>query len=479
MSDPNSPTPLSPDSFPLHPVPSALPPAPRPKLLIVDDEEDIRNQMRWGLAQDYDIFLAGDRATALEIFIRERPSLVTLDLGLPPPPREAEGGVQTLEALLEADPLAKVIMITGRGEKENALKAISLGAYDFFSKPIQIDELKVILRRALQMSQLEREHARLQKFLHSDLFEEMMGTCEEMEKVYASIRKVANTDAPVLVAGESGTGKELVARGIHRQSGRREKPFVAINCGAIPENLLESELFGHEKGSFTGAHAQKKGRIEAAQDGTLFLDEIGELPMLLQVKLLRFLQDHEIVRVGGREEIGVNVRVIAASNIDLKKAMSEGKFREDLFYRLNVVAIKIPPLRERGEDILLLAKMFLQKYSVENKKKNSGFSRQAVHAIQNYGWPGNIREMENKIKRAVIMAEGGKITPEDLELTSAASKFEGLSMREAREVIEKEIIQRALTKNKGNVSQTASELGISRPTLHELIEKLGINKGRV
>lgn len=469
MPDPSSPTPLSRNTH--------TPLSSNPKLLIVDDEEDIRTQMRWGLAEDYDIFLAGDRATALETFKRERPAVVTLDLGLPPHPREVEEGFRTLEALLEEDSHAKVIMITGRGEKENALKAISLGAYDFFSKPVQIDELKVMIRRALYMYQLEQENAKLQKFLHSELFEEMLGTSEQMEKVYSSIRKVANTDAPVLVAGESGTGKELVARGIHRQSGRRERPFVAINCGAIPENLLESELFGHERGSFTGAHAQQKGRIEAAQDGTLFLDEIGELPMLLQVKLLRFLQEHRIVRLGGREEIGVNVRVIAASNTDLKKAMSEGKFREDLFYRLNVVAIKVPSLRERGEDILLLAKMFLQKYSAENKKKNTGFSRQAVTAIQNYGWPGNVREMENKIKRAVIMAEGQKITPEDLELTTATSKFEGLSLRAAREVIEKEIIQKALTKNNGNVSQTASELGISRPTLHELIEKLGIDRG--
>lgn len=465
----HSPTPLPPD-----------PPTPlssNPKLLIVDDEEDIRTQMRWGLAQDYEIFLAGDRETALEIFKRERPAVVTLDLGLPPHPREVEEGFRTLEEVLEADSHAKVIMITGRGEKENALKAINLGAYDFFSKPVQIDELKVMIRRALHMYQLEQENAKLQKFLHSDLFEEMLGTSEQMEKVYSSIRKVANTDAPVLVEGESGTGKELVARGIHRQSGRRDKPFVAINCGAIPENLLESELFGHEKGSFTGAHVQKKGRIEAAQDGTLFLDEIGELPMLLQVKILRFLQEHRFVRVGGREEIGVNTRVIAATNIDLKKAMSEGKFREDLFYRLNVVTIHLPPLRDRGEDILLLANMFLQKFAQENKKKVSVFSRQAVTAIQNYGWPGNVREMENKIKRAVIMAEGQKIAPADLELNPETAKFSGLSLREARDEFEKELIQKSLNRNKGNVSKCAIELGISRPTLHELIEKLGIDRG--
>jgi two-component system NtrC family response regulator len=450
----------------------------KPKILIVDDEEDIRNQMRWALSQDYEVFLAEDRAGALQNLERERPSVVTLDLGLPPHPRDVEEGFKTLEDLLAEDPLVKVVIISGRGEKENALKAIGLGAYDFFPKPILIDELKVIIRRAFQMYSLEQENLELQRRLNNGPFEEILGTSTQMTQVFTSIRKVATTDASVLVAGESGTGKELVSKAIHRQSFRSNGPFVAINCGAIPENLLESELFGHEKGAFTGAHVQRRGRIELAEKGTLFLDEIGELPLPLQVKLLRFLQEHTIESVGGREEIGVDTRVISATNTDLKKAIQEGRFREDLYHRLGVVTIQVPPLRERGEDILLLARTFLQKYSTGNKKKISGFTRPAIIAINSYRWPGNVRELENKIKRAVIMAEGTKVTPEDMELTSATSKFEGFGLREARDAFEKEFIQESLTKNRGNISQTAIELGISRPTLHELIDKLGIEKDR-
>jgi two-component system NtrC family response regulator len=369
-----------------------------------------------------------------------------------------------------------VIIITGRTEKEHALKAIGQGAYDFFCKPIQVDELKVIIRRALHVYQLEQEHRELQRRLSQESFEEMLGASPQMEKVFAAIRKVATTDAPVLIVGESGTGKELVACAIHRQSARGKGPFIAINCGAIPENLLESELFGHEKGAFTGAHVQRKGRIESAQGGTLFLDEIGELSLPLQVKLLRFLQEHQIERVGGREQIAVDTRVMAATNMDLKKAMGDGRFREDLYYRLGVVTISVPPLRERGEDILLLAKVQLQRYSAESKKKISGFSRQAITAIQTYSWPGNVRELENRIKRAVIMAEGQRITPEDLELASARAQYEGKSLREARKALEKDIIQKTLAKNQGNITQTATELGVSRPTLHELIKKYQLVK---
>lgn len=448
----------------------------KPKLLIVDDDEEIRTQMKWALAQDYEVFLAEDRKTALEVIKKEQPAVVTLDLGLPPHPREVEEGFLTLGDILEQDALIKVIIITGRAEKEHALKAIGQGAYDFFCKPIQVDELKVIIRRALHVYQLEQEHRELQRQLRHESFEEMLGSSPPIKEVFAAIRKVATTDAPVLVVGESGTGKELVARAIHHQSARKEGPFVAINCGAIPENLLESELFGHEKGAFTGAHVQRKGRIESAQGGTLFLDEIGELSLPLQVKLLRFLQEHKIERVGGREEIAVDARVMAATNTDLKKAMSDGRFREDLYYRLSVVNIPIPPLRERGEDILLLAKALLQRYSAESKKKIGGLSRQAINALQTYGWPGNVRELENRIKRAVIMAEGQRLTPEDLELASPYAKYEGQGLKEAREALEKEIIQRALAKNKGNITQTATELGVSRPTLHQLIEKLGIRE---
>ena len=456
------------------PPPDAQP--PRPKLLIVEDEDSIRSQMKWALAQDYEVFLAEDRAHALEIVRRERPAIVTLDLGLPPRPRDVEEGFLALSDILEAATGAKVVIISGRGEKQHALRAVGLGAYDFFCKPIQIEELKVILRRAAEIHRLQVEHRELERRLQSEPVGEMLGTSPEIQAVFAAIRKVATTDAPVLVVGESGTGKELVARAIHRQSRESGGPFIAINCGAIPENLLESELFGHEKGAFTGAHLQRKGRVELASGGTLFLDEIGELSPPLQVKILRYLQDHKIERVGGREEIHVDARVIAATNMDLKRAMREGKFREDLYYRLGVVVIQIPPLRDRGEDVLVLAKSLLDRYGGETGKKIAGFERAAIEAIKSYRWPGNVRELENRIKRAVIMAESKRITPADLELDSPYEKYHGKGLREAREALEREIIERALARNKGNVTRTSAELGVSRPTLYELIERYGLGK---
>ena len=448
----------------------------KPKLLIAEDDEDLRTQMKWALTQDYEVFLAEDRSSALEVLKMERPAVVTLDLGLPPRPEGVEEGFLALGEMLELNPLTKVIIITGQGEKDNALKAIGLGAYDFFSKPIQIDELKVVLRRAFHLVQLEHENRELQQRLREEGFEGMLGASTQVQEVFSSIRKVATTDVSVLIVGESGTGKELVARAIHRQSSRKEFPFVVINCGAIPENLLESELFGHEKGSFTGAHIQRKGRFEMAQGGSLFLDEIGELPLLLQVKLLRFLQEQKIERIGGREEIPIDARVLAATNRDLKQALNDGKFREDLYYRLGVVTIILPPLREREEDILVLAMALLQRYSDENKKKITGFTKPAIRAIETHNWPGNIRELENRIKRAVIMAEGSKIAPEDLELVSPFKKYEGHGLREARESLERDFIERAIARNKGNITQVASELGLSRPTLYELMEKLGMKK---
>ena len=448
----------------------------KPKLLIVDDDEEIRTQMKWALAQEYDVFIAEDRQSALAVFHAHRPAVVTLDLGLPPHPRDMEEGFRTLVDILQEDTDAKVIVITGRDGREYALQAIGQGAYDFFRKPIELEELKVILRRALHVYQLEQEHRAFQQRLYSQAFEEMLGTSAQMQDVFTAIHKVAHTEASVLVVGESGTGKELVARAIHRQSGRREAPFVAINCGAIPENLLESELFGHEKGAFTGAHIQRKGRIEAAQGGTLFLDEIGELSLSLQVKLLRFLQEHQLERVGGREPIIVDTRVLAATNVDLNQAMSEGRFREDLYYRLGVVVIALPPLRERGEDVLLLAKALLQRCMAEGKCKITGFTRQALSAMQSYSWPGNVRELENRIKRAVIMAQGTRLTPADLDLEAPFAKYEGQGLREAREALEKALIQRVLARHKGNVTRTAAELGVSRPTLHELISKYAIER---
>jgi len=448
------------------------------KLLIVEDNSSIATQMKWALAQEYEVFLAEDRVSALKLFKEERPPVVTLDLGLPPHPGGVEEGFQTLSAIIERDSFTKVILITGQDEKENALKAIGKGAYDFFCKPVQIEELKIVLQRAYYLFQLEEEHRELQRRLTTPSFEGMLGTSPQMQTVFSSIQKVATTEAPVLITGESGTGKELVARAIHRLSQREKGPFIVINCGAIPETLLESELFGHEKGAFTGAHIQRKGRFEKASGGTLFLDEIGDLPLPLQVKLLRFLQEQKIERVGGREEISVDARVLTATNKDLKQELKTGKFREDLYYRIGIITIFLPPLREREGDILLLASAFLQKYSFENRKKIAGFTPHAIRAIETYGWPGNIRELENRIKRAVIMAENSKITPQDLELDSIYTKYQGKGLKEAREELEKEFIQKALAENKGNITQAAGELGISRPTLYELMEKLGIEKGR-
>ncbi len=457
----------------------ALPPTPdtlHPKLLIVDDEEDICTQMKWALAQDYQVFLAGDRERAMEVVGKEKPPVVTLDLGLPPRPANVEEGFVTLSEMLSVDSFIKVIIITGRGEKEHALKAVGEGAYDFLYKPVQIDELKVVLKRAFYIASLEREHYFLQRQIGEEGFQGMLGGSHQMQEVFSTVRKVANTDAPVLIVGESGTGKELVAQAIHRMSLRKEGPFIVINCGAIPETLLESELFGYEKGAFTGAHIQRKGRIEAARGGTLFLDEIGGLSLGLQVKLLRYLQEQVIERIGGREQIRVDARVITATNRDLKQAMKTGAFREDLYFRLAVVSIQMPLLRDREGDILMLAKAFLNRYAEEAKRKITGFTNQAMRAIESYSWPGNVRELENRIKRAVIMAEGNKISPADLELGMQHARDEYLNLKEAREAMEKEMIQKALTKTKDNVTRAAETLGISRPTLYELMEKLGIER---
>jgi two-component system NtrC family response regulator len=341
---------------------------------------------------------------------------------------------------------------------------------------VDLDELQVILGRALHIAKLEREHRALQKRIGGEAFEEMLGTSPQIQKVFEVIGKVAASDMPILIVGESGTGKELAARAIHCRSARQEGPFVTINCGAIPESLLESELFGHEKGSFTGAHIQRPGRIEAARGGTLFLDEIGEMTPHLQAKLLRFLQEQRIERVGGREKIFVDTRVLAATNVDLTEALRRGRFREDLYYRLGVVVIPMPSLRDRDGDVLLLAKAFLQRYSAENNKQIRTFTTQAIRAIERHAWPGNIRELENRVKRAVIMADGKKVTPADLELTSPFAKYEGQGLKEAREALERDMIQRALTRNKGNLTRSASVLGISRPSLYDLMDKLGIER---
>jgi two-component system, NtrC family, response regulator len=448
----------------------------KPIILIVDDDAEIRTQMKWALSQDYEIFLAEDRSGAIEIFKTNRPVVTLLDLGLPPRPNESDEGLATLTQLLALESMAKVIIISGQSDKKNALQAVAAGAYDFLCKPIEIEELKLLLRRCVYVANLEKENREMQQSLRAEMFEDMLGTSPQMQGVFGFIRKVSATNAPVLLLGESGTGKERAAMAVHRRSLRKEKPFIAINCNAIPENLLESELFGHEKGAFTGAHLQRKGLIESAAEGTLFLDEIGELPLGIQVKLLRFLQDQIFQRVGGRQEIRMDTRVVAATNTDLKQAISQGKFREDLYFRLAVVVINLPPLRERGEDVALLGQQFLQRFAVENGKKGLVFAPETLRVMNRHTWPGNVRELQNRIQRAVIMADGKRISVADMELSEAADPLPTASLKQARENVERETVQQALKRNSGNITSAAAEIGISRPTFYELMEKLGIEK---
>ena len=445
----------------------------KPKLLVVEDDQNIRTQMKWALVQDYEVFLAIDGKQAMEIMKRERPGIVTLDLGLPPNPEDNTAGFKLLDEILQYEHSTKVVVVTGSPERSAALQSISQGAHDFFTKPIDVDELKALLKRAHYVYTLESEVRTLQKQVHESAFGEMIGSSPNMLEVFTTVRKVATTDVSVLITGESGTGKELIARAIHAESIRQDKPFVPINCGAIPENLMESELFGHEKGAFTGAHALRKGKIEAAKGGTLFLDEIGELPLALQVKLLRFLQDHKIERVGGRESIEVDLRVVAATNRDIKLMAAEETFREDLYYRLAVLTIELPPLRERSEDIMVLAKAFLKKYSTDNSKPKQ-LSHDAIEAISGYDWPGNVRELENRLHRATTMAEGATITPRDIGLDSDQYSEQILDLKKARENVDRKYINMAILKNNGNVSKAAEELGLSRPTLHNLLKKYKI-----
>lgn len=447
-----------------------------PVLLIVDDDEAIRTQMKWALSSDYEIVLAEDRAGAVATFKKKKPAVTLLDLGLPPRPNDPDEGLATLVELQKLDELAKVIVISGQGEKKNALEAVAGGAYDFLCKPIDPDELKLLLKRCIYLADLEREYRKAAQGQKVTVFEDMLGTSPQMQGVFSFIRKVATTTAPVLLLGESGTGKEMAALAIHRRGARKDGPFVPINCNAIPENLLESELFGHEKGAFTGATMQRAGLVETAAGGTLFLDEIGELPPSIQVKLLRYLQEQRFQRVGGRQELMSDARVIAATNVDLKAGINQGTFREDLYFRLAVLIISLPPLRERGDDAMLLAQEFLQKYGAQNGKSNIVFAPEALRAINRHPWPGNVRELQNRIKRAVIMADSRRITENDLELSTGIGISSSTTLKEARESVEREMVQRALKRNLGRISSAATELGISRPTLYELMEKLGISR---
>jgi len=454
------------------------------KLLITDDNEEIRTQLKWGFSKEYVLLLARDGMETLALFKKNNPRVATLDLGLPPHENGTEEGFRCLQEMLRHNPRAKVIVITGNDQRENALKAVHMGAYDFYQKPINLDELKVIVRRAFYLSAIEEQNRALHSALERQTAQVggMIGQCKEMQAVFSTMRKIASSDAAVLVQGESGTGKELVARAIHAMSLRKKGPFVPINCSAIPETLLEPELFGHERGSFTGAHAQVQGKVEYAQDGTLFLDEIGELPLSLQVKLLRFLQDKTIQRVGGREDISVNTRILAATNKDLVKELESGKFREDLYYRLGVVLIKVPPLRERNGDIPVLATFFLKRYCDLYNKRVRGFNSSALESMETYTWPGNIRELENKIQRAVLLSEGPLIESHDLGFDAKLTTQRKVNsvirtLREAKEGVEKEMVVFSLEKNAGNIAKSAEELGISRPTLYDLMKKYGLYNG--
>ena len=464
----------------------------KPKVLIIDDDEEIRTQMKWAVSTDHEVTVATDRRSALEEFRKHRPGVVLLDLGLPPCPNDTSEGMAAMTSLLTLDRSAKIIIISGQSDRENAVKAIGAGAYDFLCKPLDLGQLKLLLQRCVYVTELERDYRCLQHEERPDMFEGMLGGSEAMQEVFKTITKVAKSSAPVLILGESGTGKEMVANAIHRRSAFQAKPFVAINCNAIPENLIESELFGYEKGSFTGANSQRLGLIETAAGGTLFLDEIGDLPLPVQVKLLRFLQEKRIQRVGGRQEIEIETRVLAATHVDLAKAREAGRFREDLYFRLAVVACKLPPLRERGQDILLLAKDFLKRFGAQNGRATLVFSPQAIQAIAAHPWSGNVRELQNRIQRAVVMADDQWITETDLELESsvpsasnpgdpgATGRPNGSTavsgLKEAREQLEREMVAMAIGRHGGNISAAAKDLGISRPTFYELMNKLGISK---
>jgi len=444
------------------------------KLLIVEDDEGLRTQLKYALGSEYALTFAGDRTQAMAAVKEVQPEVVSLDLGLPPHADGAEEGLSTLDQILRTAPLTRVIIVTGNSDRANALKAVQLGAFDFHLKPIDVEEYKVVLRRAAFLQQLSKESdASVQAEESAVRFEDILGNTPRMREIFTITQRVAKTDATVLIEGESGTGKELIARAVHQRSSRRDGPFVAINCGAIPETLLESELFGHERGAFTGAHVQRKGKFELADKGTLFLDEIGELPLLLQVKILRFLQERTVERIGGRQPIPVDLRVIAATNRDLKSQLAQGLFREDLYYRLSVVRVEVPPLRERGEDIVLIAHTFLQR-AVQNQRRRIRFSPEALQAIVSYAWPGNVRELENKVSRGVIMAKGRVIEPADLDLPSAEPSDAG-SLRETRDRVERQRLVEVLMRHRGNVSQASRELKVSRPTLHGLLDKHSIH----
>jgi len=440
-------------------------------LLIVEDDPGLQKQLKWSLEQ-YEIVLAGNRNEAITALRRYTPSVVTLDLGLPPDPTNASEGLATLKEMLDLAPHTKIIVVTGNDDRTNAIEAVALGAYDFYQKPVDADVLNLIIARAFQLHALERDYRALQQ--QQTFSTGLIATSPQMLGVIRMIERVAPTQATVLLLGESGTGKEVLAKAIHNQSPRSKQPFVAVNCAAIPETLLESELFGYEKGAFTGAVAQTKGKIEYAQGGTFFLDEIGDLPFALQAKLLRFIQERVIERLGGRKEIAVDVRIICATHRNLQEQIAQNLFRSDLYYRLSEITVEIPALREREGDIMAIGNALLQRYCQDNHYKEKRFSQEASRAMENYVWPGNIREMENKLKRAVILSDSHWITPEDLEINSQTENSMPLNLKAVREAAETSAIKRALHYTDNNISEAARLLGVTRPTLYGLFDKYGI-----
>jgi len=457
---------------------SPNPPADRgrPRILVVEDAEGLQAQFKWGLRDHFDVRMAGTPEQARDAILKEPFDAVTLDLGLPPDPDGCTEGLRLLEEFLSRDPAIKVVVVTGNAERDNGVRAVRLGAFDYILKPVKVDELRLIVERACALTRLDREAVRSEEAsTRLSPAPAMIGESPAMQRIFDTIRRVARTDVTVLIRGESGTGKELVARAIHAKSPRRQQPFVAINCGAIPENLVESELFGHEKGAFTGAHAQRKGRFELAEGGTVFLDEIGDLTPAIQVKLLRVLQERQLERVGGRDTIPLNVRVLAATNKDIERATKEGKFREDLYFRVAVVSIEIPPLRERLEDVRALAQHFLQRFATELNVRFRHFSAEALAAIDTYAWPGNVRELENRIKRAVIMAEGRRITAADLGLDGDFAPAVLGPLKEVRNEVERRVLIGALKRYRGKVSRAAEAVQISRTAFHQLLAKHGID----
>ena len=444
-----------------------------PKLLIVEDDPGLQAQLKWAY-EDFEVLVAGDRQTALALLRAEEPPVVTLDLGLPPDPDGVSEGFALLDAIMAMKPDTKVIVASGHGARESAQRAIQQGAWDFYAKPVDIDALGLIVRRAFHVHKLEQENRLLAQRAPDDhrVLGRLITAAPEMVKVARTIERVANTNVSVMLLGASGTGKELLARGLHEASGRAKGAFVAINCAAIPENLLESELFGHEKGAFTGAVKTTEGKIEQASGGTLFLDEVGDIPLQLQVKLLRFLQERTIERIGGRRSIEVDTRIVCATHQNLEAMIADGRFREDLYYRLAEIVVRIPGLSERAGDAVLLARAFLARFAAQMNPQIKGFAPDALAAIDAWPWPGNVRELENRLKRAVIMADAKLITAADLDLAEpGTAEDQMLNLKSAREATDKRMIRHALSRSEGNITSTARLLGISRPTLYDLLKQ--------